>query len=76
VRIGRNATDLEITGEQTGLRLLADNLDAFTEAPASFGGHLHIESYPGHYFLAPDSGPLLIVIDAEQGEPPKGAADG
>jgi len=50
---------LVISGDYAGRAVLADNVRAM--ACAEDGGHLHIEYFPGHFYLAEGSVPLVVV---------------
>jgi hypothetical protein len=49
---------LVISGDSAGRAVLADNLRAM--ASAEDGGHLHIDYFPGHFYLAEGSLPLVV----------------
>ncbi|GAA2789968.1 hypothetical protein GCM10010441_13920 [Kitasatospora paracochleata] len=49
---------LVISGESAGRAVLADNLRSI--ASAEDGGHLHIDYFPGHFYLAEGSLPLVV----------------
>ncbi|WP_017587157.1 Imm32 family immunity protein [Nocardiopsis ganjiahuensis] len=49
---------LVISGDAVGREVLADNVRAM--ASAEDGGHLHIDYYPGHFYLAEGSVPLVV----------------
>jgi hypothetical protein len=50
-----------IKGDPESLGILADNIDDFA-SEADSGTHLHVEYYPGHYYLAEGSESLVISI--------------
>jgi hypothetical protein len=58
---------LTITEDLASLAMLAANLDAM--ATDEQGGHLHIDYFPGHAYLDPDSTP--IVVNSPQGGMPR-----
>lgn len=49
---------LVISGDAAGRVVLADNLRGM--ASADDGGHLHIDYFPGHFYLAEGSLPLVV----------------
>jgi hypothetical protein len=49
---------LVISGDTAGRAVLADNLRGM--ASAEDGGHLHIDYFPGHFYLAEGSLPLVV----------------
>jgi hypothetical protein len=65
-----NGDHVVVTGEPSALSLLAGNIDAFRKAPLEFGNHLHLEYFPGHFYLRADSVPVIVemietgVVDA------------
>ncbi|GAA2561338.1 hypothetical protein GCM10010435_36290 [Winogradskya consettensis] len=54
---------LHIAGEERFLAVLADNLEAVAEA-GDTTSHLHVDYYPGHYYLAEDSAALVVQLSA------------
>ncbi|KQV18615.1 MULTISPECIES: hypothetical protein [unclassified Kitasatospora] len=57
---------LLISGDAAARAVLAENLQAMAEEED--GGHLHVDWYPGHYYLAEGSIPL--VVDSPHGGMP------
>ncbi|MGW4905543.1 Imm32 family immunity protein [Streptomyces sp. NPDC004270] len=57
---------LVITGDSAGRAVLAEDLQAM--ATAEDGGHLHVDYYPGHFYLA--EGSLPLVVDSPHGGMP------
>ncbi|MER5533551.1 Imm32 family immunity protein [Streptomyces mirabilis] len=49
---------LVISGDAAGRAVLAENLRAL--ATDEDGGHLHIDYFPGHFYLAEGSLPLVV----------------
>ncbi|PYC75821.1 hypothetical protein C7C46_23385 [Streptomyces tateyamensis] len=49
---------LVISGDPASREVLADNLRGM--ASAEDGGHLHIDYFPGHFYLAEGSLPLVV----------------
>ncbi|KOV17659.1 hypothetical protein ADK60_27225 [Streptomyces sp. XY431] len=49
---------LVISGDSAGRTVLAENLRGM--ASAEDGGHLHIDYFPGHFYLAEGSLPLVV----------------
>lgn len=48
-------------GGTSSLALLADNIETFANSREQLDEHLHIEYFPGHYYLREGSTPLIIV---------------
>lgn len=57
---------LVISGDSAGRAVLAENLRAL--ATDEDGGHLHIDYFPGHFYLA--EGSLPLVVDSPHGGMP------
>ncbi|MFI1480893.1 hypothetical protein [Streptomyces sp. NPDC020747] len=49
---------LVISGDSASRTVLAENLQAM--ATAEDGGHLHVDYFPGHFYLAEGSLPLVV----------------
>ncbi|OHV64164.1 hypothetical protein BCD48_37565 [Pseudofrankia sp. BMG5.36] len=61
-RVGKQADGtMIISGPSSGLRILADNMRALAESDTS-GHHLHIEYFPGHFYLDHESTPLVVEL--------------
>ena len=60
ITIDPSRRTLVITGDAASRDLLARNVEKMWEATDS-GGHLHIEHYPGHPYLADGSGTLVLA---------------
>ncbi|MFE2280626.1 hypothetical protein ACFXAE_26070 [Streptomyces sp. NPDC059454] len=58
VRVDAGRNHLVISGDAGARALLADNLRAM--ATTDDGGHLHIDPFPGHPYLAESSVPLVV----------------
>ncbi|MER5905513.1 hypothetical protein ABT150_36420 [Streptomyces mirabilis] len=58
---------LVISGDSAGRAVLAENLRAM--ATAEDGGHLHIDYFPGHFYLA--EGSLPLVVNSPHGGMPR-----
>ncbi|WP_405015041.1 hypothetical protein [Kitasatospora sp. NBC_01539] len=58
VRLDPERQILVISGDPAGRAVLADNLHAM--ASAEDGGHLHVDYFPGHFYLAEGSLPLVV----------------
>ncbi len=59
---------LLIVGDQSKLSILADNVFSISEADDS-EGHWHVEYFPDHFFLAPDSFPVVFELtDAKRNQ--------
>ncbi|HEY1664893.1 MAG TPA: hypothetical protein VGG54_04320 [Trebonia sp.] len=57
---------LVISGDSAGRAVLAGNL--LSIASAEDGGHLHIDYFPGHFYLA--EGSLSLVVNSPHGGMP------
>jgi hypothetical protein len=57
---------LVISGDSAGRAVLAGNL--LSMASAEDGGHLHVEYFPGHFYLA--EGSLSLVVSSPRGGMP------
>ena len=58
IRLHPERQILVISGDSAGRAVLADNL--LSMASAEDGGHLHIDYFPGHFYLAEGSLPLVV----------------
>ncbi|KJY28083.1 hypothetical protein [Streptomyces sp. NRRL S-495] len=58
VRLDSERQVLVISGDSAGRTVLAENLRGI--ASAEDGGHLHIDYFPGHFYLAEGSLPLVV----------------
>lgn len=68
VRITRQGEILHLSGDGHYLEMLANTL-AFPDdtPPTPLGNyHIHVEYFPGHFYLAPDS-ELMVVVCGIQG---------
>jgi hypothetical protein len=50
---------LSIAGDKSKMAILADNVQIIAEAD-NVEGHWHVEYYPDHFFLAPESFPVVF----------------
>ncbi|MET9611692.1 Imm32 family immunity protein [Kitasatospora indigofera] len=66
VHLDSERQDLAISGDAADRVVLADNLRGM--ASAEDGGHLHIDYFPGHFYLA--EGSLPLVVNSPQGGMP------
>ena len=66
IRLDPERQMLVISGDSAGRAVLADNL--FSMASAEDGGHLHVDYFPGHFYLA--EGSLSLVINSPHGGMP------
>lgn len=57
----REGGELAITGEQNKLNMLAKNIRNFAEESEA-GRHMHIEHYPGHFYLVEGSAPVVVSL--------------
>jgi hypothetical protein len=60
----RETRTLEISGDEASLTVLAENLSEFG-AESTPDEHLHIEYFPGHFYLGSTSHPLVAVLSSE-----------
>ena len=61
IKISLESMGLTIRGGAEYRRMLAGVIDRFARDRIAGGAsHVHVEAYPGHLFLAPDSVPLII----------------
>ena len=58
IRLNPERQILVISGDSAGRAVLADNL--LSMASAQDGGHLHVDYFPGHFYLAEGSLPLVV----------------
>ncbi|MEU8763562.1 hypothetical protein [Streptomyces sp. NPDC048659] len=72
IRLGPGRRTLVVSGDAAGREALADNLRAM--ASADDGGHLHLDYFPGHFYLADGSIPL--VVNSPHGGMPTAARQG
>ncbi len=62
VSLDRSAGVLELAGDESVLNLVADNLRELAHRNTP-GDHWHMEHVPGHFFLAPDSTPIVFELE-------------
>jgi hypothetical protein len=63
VRIDLLDDGILISGAIGAREILASNLDDFAASPEVAGDHLHIDYFPGHYYLGEGSLPLVVSRD-------------
>jgi hypothetical protein len=66
IRLDRERQILVVSGDCAGRAALADNLLGM--ASAEDGGHLHVDYFPGHFYLA--EGSLSLVVCSPHGGMP------
>jgi hypothetical protein len=66
IRLDPERQILVISGDSAGRAVLADNL--LSMASAEDGGHLHVDYFPGHFYLA--EGSLSLIINSPHGGMP------
>ena len=66
IRLDPERQILVISGDSAGRAVLADNLLGM--AAAEGGGHLHVDYFPGHFYLA--EGSLSLVVSSPHGGMP------
>ncbi|MEU1350370.1 hypothetical protein [Streptomyces sp. NPDC005795] len=59
IRVDMEHRVLFIEGDRLGLTALADEVRSIAEM--NDGGHQHIEYFPGHYYLAAGSVPMVVT---------------
>jgi ribosomal protein L30E len=67
VNITRAEKQIVISGSKEKLVILAQNIlwladQVKVERTASISDHIHIDYYPGHFFLAEDALPLIVTL--------------
>jgi hypothetical protein len=63
VIVARDGSSLEISGSLEALKPLAENIELLAKEKSETSSHIHIEYYPGHFFLSPSSAPLVVERD-------------
>ena len=58
-----NDDQLSIAGDKTKMAILADNVQSIAEAD-DVEGHWHVEYFPDHFFLAPESFPVVFEFSS------------
>jgi hypothetical protein len=66
IRLDPERQILVISGDSAGRAVLADNL--LSMASAEGGGHLHVDYFPGHFYLA--EGSLSLIFNSPHGGMP------
>lgn len=66
IRLDPERQILVISGDSAGRAVLAGNLLSMASAEA--GGHLHVDYFPGHFYLA--EGSLSLVVNSPHGGMP------
>ena len=66
IRLDPERQILVISGDSAGRAVLADNL--LSMASAEGGGHLHVDYFPGHFYLA--EGSLSLITNSPHGGMP------
>lgn len=66
IRLDPERQILVISGDSAGMAALADNL--LSMASAEDGGHLHVDYFPGHFYLA--EGSMSLVVNSPHGGTP------
>jgi hypothetical protein len=61
IKLSSDACTLEISGDEAHLTVLAENLSEFGE-DCTPGDHMHIDYFPGHFYLGSTSHPLVIAL--------------
>ncbi|WP_306370985.1 hypothetical protein [Nocardiopsis sp. CC223A] len=62
VRVSVDGGTLVIEGAPESLAVLAENVEVFADE-AHPRHHLHVDHFPGHYYLAEGSAPVVVAFD-------------
>jgi hypothetical protein len=62
ITISRDADELVVRGHTEGLAILAKNITHLGTDPTGLGPHIHIEYFPGHFYVRAGSIPLVVGI--------------
>jgi hypothetical protein len=62
VVIARLGSQLVLRGGRRSLHVLADNVESFAQTAYGQNSHIHIEYYPGHFYLRESSVPVVVSI--------------
>jgi len=60
-----NDDQLTITGDKSKMAILADSVQSIAEAD-DVEGHWHVEYFPDHFFLAPESFPVVFEFSSSR----------
>ena len=60
--IRRSGSDVLIEGDGDAISLLAENIGGLGADAQGLGSHLHIEYFPGHFYLRADSCPAVVEV--------------
>src|ERR1700736_6355251 len=60
VRVQRLDDQLLLSGTMSAREILAANLNNFADGPSQPGDHLHVQFFPGHYYLEEGSLPFVV----------------
>jgi hypothetical protein len=56
----RHGDDVMIVGDPESLAALGENVARLVAEPEALGKHIHVEYFPGHTYIRPNSAPLLV----------------
>jgi hypothetical protein len=59
LRMSYDNSFMRVAGDTASLDLLAENIDMLIDGNAP---HLHVEYYPGNYYVDSDSEPLIVTL--------------
>ena len=62
ITISRDGNDLVVRGHTEGLAILAQNITHLGTDPTGLGPHIHIDYFPGHFYVRAGSIPLVVGI--------------
>lgn len=49
-----------IVGDPESLAALGENVGRLVAEPQALGEHIHLEYFPGHTYILPNSAPLVV----------------
>jgi hypothetical protein len=61
VSVTREGSEVVIVGDAAAVAQLARNIERLGNEPATLGGHIHLEYFPDHAYLRPDSIPIVVI---------------
>ena len=65
VRVSVDGGVLVVEGGPEAIAVLAENVEGFAAEADDPRHHLHIEYFPGHFYLAEGSAPLVLARDGD-----------
>lgn len=58
--VERHGDQVVMLGDREGLAVFGSNVDRLAAEPEALGGHIHIDYFPGHTYLRPNSSPIVV----------------